>query len=372
MSRIFYSVGAEGRGHATRVRTVIESIRYQHKITLFAPGHAYELLEPIYRHSPVKVKPIPGISQYNIGSRLSYIKTGWYGMQYLVQLPGLLKELRKEIDSGQPDLVITDFEPSLPRAACDCGVPFISLNHQHFLLTYDLSSLPDYLQKQSALMARVVQSFYKGQKETIVSSFYFPPLKPEYKNTTQIGILLRPEILQAKTSTHSYLVAYLRRNPPLQVLKALELCGIEVRVYGLGARPCSGLMRFYEVNACRFVEDLAGCRGLISTAGNQLIGEALFLNKPVLCMPELNNYEQEINAHFLNESGGGRAVPMEQFSLKHIQTFLDNLDQYKLRFDHGRLNGNPGAIKAIKRHLSDKSDFDKSYDSIFSQTEAAL
>jgi hypothetical protein len=63
---------------------------------------------------------------------------------------------------------------------------------------------------------------------------------------------------------------------------------------------------------------------------------------------------------------------MEQFSLKHIQTFLDNLDQYKLRFDHGRLNGNPGAIKAIKRHLSDKSDFDKSYDSIFSQTEAAL
>ena len=33
---------------------------------------------------------------------------------------------------AKPDLVITDFEPLLPRAARLEGVPYISIDHQHF------------------------------------------------------------------------------------------------------------------------------------------------------------------------------------------------------------------------------------------------
>ena len=44
---------------------------------------------------------------------------------------------------------------------------------------------------------------------------------------------------------------------------------------------------------------------VVSTAGNQLVGEALYLGKPVLVMPERVNFEQAINAHYLEQSGAG-------------------------------------------------------------------
>lgn len=370
MSRIFYSVGGEGRGHATRVRTIIEDLRHQHSITLFAPGHAYELLAPAYERTDVTIKRIPGMLQHNSGSELNYLKTGLFGAKYLVSLPMLVRTLKKEIDKGQPDLVITDFEPALPRAAKACGVPFISLDHQHFLVVSDLSSLPEKLQKKAALMGKVVKSYYQGQKSTVVSSFYFPPLKKGSENVTQIGVLLRPEIVQMKTEKRPYLVAYLRRSASANVLESLAKCGLEVRVYGLGQRPSFGCLRFYHVDIYRFVDDLAGCRGLVSTAGNQLVGEALYLGKPVLAMPETKNYEQDINAHFLRESGGGWAFDMDELNEDILRRFLDKADEFKLHFDRNKLHGNPQALDVIRRHLPQRPQSGVSAARGFRQIEA--
>ncbi len=370
MSRIFYSVGGEGRGHATRVRTIIEGLRHQHVITLFAPGHAYELLAPVYDRTNVTVKRIPGMLQYNSGSELNYIKTGFFGAKYLVHLPKLVHMLKKEMKAGRPDLVITDFEPALPRAAKACGVPFVSLDHQHFLVVSDLSSLPEKLRKKAALMGKAVKSYYRGQCSTIVSSFYFPPIKPEFQNVIQTGVLLRPEIVQMQTENRPYLVAYLRRCAPANVLESLAMCGLEVRVYGLGQRLSFGCLRFYDVDIYRFVDDLAGCRGLVSTAGNQLMGEALYLGKPVLAMPEPKNYEQEINAHYLYESGGGLSVRMDELNADILRGFLDRAGEYKLRFDRSKLHGNPQALKAIQGHLPEVSSPGVSKTAGFQHVEA--
>jgi uncharacterized protein (TIGR00661 family) len=370
MSRIFYSVGGEGRGHATRVRTVIEELRHRHTITLFAPGHAYELLAPVYNRTNVIVKRIPGMLQHNSGSQLNYIKTGLFGAKYLVHLPKLVHVLKKEIQTGRPDLVITDFEASLPRAAKACGVPFISLDHQHFLVVSDLSSLPEKLRKKAVLMGKAVKSYYGGQCSTIVSSFYFPPVKPEFQNVTQTGILLRPEIVQMQTENRPYLVAYLRRCASANVLESLAMCGLEVRVYGLSRRPSFGCLRFYDVDIYRFVDDLTGCRGLVSTAGNQLVGEALYLGKPVLAMPEPKNYEQEINAHYLCESGGGLSVSMNKLDVGILRQFLDKAGEYKLRFDRNKLHGNPQALEAIQRHLPEQPYSGASNKAVFRRVEA--
>ena len=89
------------------------------------------------------------------------------------------------------------------------------------------------------------------------------------------GVLLLPEILRATPETGSHVVAYLRRFSSSNIMEALENCGCEVRIYGLGARPSAGNLRFRDVDMFRFVEDLATSRALVSTAGNQLFGEAL-------------------------------------------------------------------------------------------------
>jgi len=352
MAKILYGVAGEGRGHAMRARAIVESLRAEHDIVIYAPEYAYELLAAVYQDSDVAVRRIPGLCfHYDSRYRLDYWKTGWPTLRYVVGVRYLIRRLQRDIEAEQPELVITDFEPSLPRAAERCGVPFISLNHQHFLVTYDLSSIPSYLQRHVGFMARVVRTYYSGQVETIVSSFFFPPLKPIYREVAQIGVLLRPEIVRASRRHGAHIVAYLRRFASSTLLGALEQCGCEVRVYGLGAGPRRGSLRFFDVDAFRFVEDLATSRALISTAGNQLVGEALFLEKPVLALPECGNFEQHINAYFLRQSGAGMSVAMERIRPAHIHAFLHRLDDFRGRIDRERLYGNPKALAIIKRYL---------------------
>ncbi len=356
MAKIFYSLAGEGRGHATRVMTMVELLRDEHEIVLFAPGDSYTFLEPAYRNTDVRIHEIPGLRfHYSPDRRLDYLQTGHNTGKYVDGLPKLLKELDRHFQRKQPDLAITDFEPALPRAAKRCGVPFISLNHQHFLVVSDLTSLPLSLQLHASYMSIMVEGFYCGQEETIVSSFYFPPLNWRYKNAVQVGVMMRKEILEACPHHGDYLLVYLRKFCEENILDTLRKAGQPVKIYGLGAQPADGNLTFHPVDKVRFLDDLAGSQALISTAGNQLVGEALYLGKPVLAMPELNNYEQYINAHFLKQSGAGDWVEMDAFSQEHLKYFLHRLDTYRASIDRERLNGNTLALKTIQRHLVNRS-----------------
>ncbi|MBI3832090.1 MAG: teichoic acid biosynthesis protein [Planctomycetes bacterium] len=354
MARIFYSMAGEGRGHATRVRVVVEALRAEHELTLFAPGHAFEVLEPLYRHTPVRVVPIPGLLfAYNKRRQVDFLRTTTRSLGFAWRLPALRARITEEIRRDPPDLAIVDFEPALPRAARACGVPFISFDHQHFLVYNDLSSLPRWLRRQAAFMGLAVRCMYRGQAASIVSSFYQPRLKRGCEHVRQIGVLLRDEILRAVPSRQGHLAAYFRRFSIGRELAALKAGarGREVRIYGLGERPAEGPLRFMPMDEPRLIADLASCEGLVTTAGNQLVGEALYLGKPVLALPEPKNYEQYINAHFLGESGAGAWAEMERIEPSAVDAFVGRLDEFRARIDRNLVSGNRAALEAIRAHL---------------------
>ena len=86
------------------------------------------------------------------------------------------------------------------------------------------------------------------------------------------------------------------------MIEILADCGLPVKVYGLGERESIGQL-FSPIDELQFVEDLANCRAVISAAGNQLIGEALHLGKPMFVLPEGSHGEQSINGFFLRTMG---------------------------------------------------------------------
>src|ERR1035437_1914849 len=98
MATIFYSMAGEGRGQATRVRAIVEDLRKRHRVVLFAPGQAHDLLEPIYRDSDVEVRTIEGLSfRYRPDGSVDYLQSSIESAKCLRDYSRRIEELRKQI-----------------------------------------------------------------------------------------------------------------------------------------------------------------------------------------------------------------------------------------------------------------------------------
>lgn len=358
MAKIFYSMAGEGRGHAVRVLTLVEHLRREHELTLFASADAYDFLVNSYgddRYENVRLVRVNGLKFRYTGGRLDLFKSVAAALKFARrQMPALVDALRRRMDAEQPDLAISDFEPTLPRAARAVGLPWMSIDHQHVLLAYNLHSLPFLLRRYAWWMSWVIRGYYGFSGYTpVASSFYTPPLKRGFEHVQQVGPMLRAEILNATPRQGDFLLSYLRSNTPARVVELLGRCGWPVRVYGLGERPALGGITFHAIDENRFVEDLASCAGLFSAAGNQLLGEALYFGKPVFAIPEGMHHEQQINACFLRQMNAGDWTTAESFQLEHLSSFLAKLDTYRahLRQLSGQMNGTYDALAAINAVL---------------------
>jgi uncharacterized protein (TIGR00661 family) len=329
----------------------VEGLRERHRVTLFASGCAFEMLGAYCRERGVPLHRIPGLHfEYTSEGRVALVRTVGAAARFRVAVAQYVRAVQPALERAQPDLVVADFEPILPRAARLAGVPFVSFDHQHYLVVNDLSALPFALRQQAAMAAPFVRALYDWQVATIVSSFYAPPLKPRFADTTLVGTLIRPEIAARRPERGGHLLAYLRRQAPPQLLEALAACGREVRVYGFGARADEGRLRFLPVDDQRFIDDLATCEAVISTAGNQLVGEALYLRKPMLVLPEVRNFEQAVNAHFLEQSGAGWAET-GRLTAARLGDFLAQSETFRASIHPDRICGNQAALRALERQL---------------------
>jgi uncharacterized protein (TIGR00661 family) len=287
---------------------------------------------------------------------MSLMKSLVGGIRFRLELDRYVAPLARMIRDEDPDLILTDFEPLLPRAAVRCGRSYLSVDHQHFLLTYDLSSLPRRLRQYAGMMRRVVPLFHRWQSHSIVSAFFFPPLIAAASEATQAGILLRDEVLRATPGEGRFVLAYLRPRISDRALDALSRSGNEVHVYGLGERPADGRLRFHRIDEAPFVDHLAHCACLVAGAGNQLLGEALYLGKPVLAIPESRHHEQRINAHYLQSMGAGRWVFLEDLATGDVRDFRADLDRFRANLQgiRPRLDGLETAMAVIERFLPHK------------------
>jgi len=356
MSRIAISLCGEGRGHATRICTLVEHLEQEHDVLIFTSADALDLIATRFGtgHPRVRVVEIPGIVFQYTDGRLDVMRSIAAGLDYQArQLGPLVDRMMQEIEAFRADLAITDFEPALPRAASRQGIPLVSVDHQHFLLAYNLDSLPWALQWNAWFMSHAVWMYVVEASDIVVSAFFRPPLRRGWEHVVQVGPLLRREVVAAEPCDGGYLLSYLRRHTPFSAIESLTDCGLPVKVYGLGAREPIGQVSFHAIDERRFVEDLAGCRALVSAAGNQLIGESLHLGKPQLVLPERAHSEQLMNASFLAEMGCGDHALLEEVTAARVRGFVDGLGSYAAALEtvRGRMDGTPDVLRVIERRL---------------------
>jgi len=83
-------------------------------------------------------------------------------------------------------------------------------------------------------------------------------------------------------------------------------------------------LTFHKLNAGKFLELMANCKGLVTTAGFESICESMFLGKPVLMIPVEGQYEQACNAIDAVKAGAG--IQGNSFE---ISLLIEYISQYK-------------------------------------------
>jgi uncharacterized protein (TIGR00661 family) len=352
--RILYGVHGYGRGHATRTLAVLPYLAAKHQLLVVAGGDAYQAIAPDY--NVVRVPTLGFV--YSDGKGLRRC-SNWQTFRH--NLPGVLDFIcggptlslvRDAIEEFAPDVVIADAEAYTHHAAAALKIPRIGFDHIGIM-----THCRPLLARGDWLTSWVDTSLYRllvGRPDRVIVSSFFHA-EPRRPGIRVVGTLPRREIRSLTSRDGEHLLVYLNRGRDqlhAGIVRSLGEIGCPVRIYGTPQRGKHGTLEFLPPSNLPFLEDLASCRAVVSTAGNQLVGEAMYLRKPVLVFPEAC-VEQRMNALALERLGIGMRATFDDFTAERLRVFLSRLDYYRANIALHVRDGLPEALAAIEQFLQE-------------------
>ncbi|MDQ3266388.1 MAG: teichoic acid biosynthesis protein [Myxococcota bacterium] len=348
--KILYGVVGEGMGHATRSRVVIDHLLASgHEVHIVASGRAQEFL---HRRFP----NVRGIWGYTIAYEANEVRN-W---QTLVQnLKGLVTGWPKNIvqyfgilESFQPDVVISDFETFSYLFAQNHRLPLISIDNMQILNRCRLD--PELIAGHEAdfqLGRALVKSKLPGAFHYLVTTFFRPELSKE--RTTLIPSILRPEILEAKREVGEHVVVYQTSTTHVALPETLKRAGVPFRIYGMRRElkedQVEGNLTFRPFSEAGFINDLRTARAVIAGGGFTLLSEAVYLHKPILSHPVGGQFEQILNARYVEKLHYGKHAP--ELDERTVQEFLAQVPSYANALSSYQQDGNQELKRVLDEQL---------------------
>jgi len=345
--RILYGVFGYGRGHATRALSVVPELRKRHEVVLLAGGDAHDALAP--EHEVVRIPTLR--YEYGASGKRSMSRTLRENVKHVADVVfggAAYRGLARLVRELRPDVALCDAEPWSHTVAARLGVPRISFDH-YGVLAYGRPRIPwgDRLRSLRDVLA--YRALMGRPDRVIVSSFYDTGSRDA--RVRFVGPILRPEVLARTATRGESLLVYFNRGTwqlTARIEGALHSLGIPVIVYGTDRRGDDGRVSYRAPSNGPFLDDLAACRAVLSTAGNQLVGEAIWLGKPMLVTPE-HTVEQRVNAAAVERLGIGRSVRHADLDAGVLRAFLAEVDVYRETMRGAVRDGRAEALSAIER-----------------------
>lgn len=349
--RIAYGVMGYGRGHAMRTRAVLPALMQDHDITVYAGGDAYDVLA---REFPTVRIPVIGY-RYNAQGGHSLPRTvseNFAGMSDLLFGGAGMDAVEQEFRARRTELVISDSEAWTHRVAQRLKLPRISFDHVG-IIAYCKPHFPPELWLAGMRDAWGYRAMMGVPERILISSFY--PAEPAYPGVKIVGPMQREAILRAQPVEGDSLLCYFNKGEHQylpHVDRALRELDCPVIIYGTPYRGRVENLDFRAPSNEGFVQDLAACRAVLSTAGNQTIGEAIHLGKPILAVPE-DAFEQRLNAHLIERMGVGMQASLRGLTPSDVDRFMGNTAWYRSNMkDHAR-DGYAEAVATLRQYIEE-------------------
>jgi len=308
--KILYGVVGEGMGHAMRSRVILEHLVHteQHEVQVMASGRAVEFLAKRF----AGVNRIHGFHMIYEENRVRLGQTLWSNVvSGVAGLPANIGAYYELLGAFAPEVVISDFESWTYLYGKNHRLPVVSIDNMQII---NRTTLPDAVLDGHRGQFELTRAFIKAKlpfcDEYLITTFFRPPVRKD--RTRLFPPILRPEILTAPRRTGEHLLVYTTGEGNAGLARTLAATGLECRIYGmrrdLVQEEVEGTLRYRPFSEAAFIDDLASCRAVIAGGGFTLMGEAVYLHKPMLAVPLGGQFEQVLNARYLEHEGYGRCA----------------------------------------------------------------
>jgi len=316
--KVAYALSGVGRGHTMRASALgSQMINNGYDVHFFSCCDAIEPLQQKFGVRRVNFVPPPQFSYKN--GQLQLMKTSLGFLDFMLNERKTIIRMADMLSENNFDVVISDYEPLMARAANRANIPLISFNSQNFVNICKIP--PEY--KSLAFQVKIANAFISAENDySIVSKPVDLPTKK------QIGCLVGPTLrplIEGKVwkGGGNHVLVYARDS----IRKVLPLIsewakanGFKVFVYGelseSTVEELNALSMIHKpISENGFVQDMITSELVVSTAGTQVIGEVAYLGCPSILIPEPKQREQELNASLASDAYPNiTAIPLSRFN----------------------------------------------------------
>ncbi|HSP79962.1 MAG TPA: MJ1255/VC2487 family glycosyltransferase [Myxococcaceae bacterium] len=353
--RILYGVVGEGMGHATRSRVLLEELTREHEVHIVVSGRAKDYLAQRFQN----VRGIWGLTLAYEGNAVSRWQT------LLQNLTGALKgwphnvrQYLELVEEFRPDVVVSDFESFSYLFGRTHRLPVISVDNMQIInrCSHEPALLAGFEDAFEGTRA-IVKSKLPGCFHYLVTTFFYPPVRKE--RTTLLPSILRPEILAARSEPGEHLLVYQTATTNTSLPDILKQSGLPCRVYGLRRELTEdvqdGNLTYRPFSEQGFIDDLRTARAVVASGGYTLMSEAVYLHKPMLSIPVKGQFEQVLNALYLEKLGYGMYA--RELTLDGLREFLSRVPRCEESLKGYEQEGNVKMMAALREQIARAAEY---------------
>ncbi|HLO46266.1 MAG TPA: glycosyltransferase family protein [Leadbetterella sp.] len=323
-----FIIQGEGRGHQTQAISLSEMLTSNgHEVVLALVGTCNPEQMPILLKEKANFRmesfQSPSLVYDPKTKALSLTKTLKNALPNLLKYINSIRKIKKLIEEVKPDVIINfyDFLGGLYSGFCSPKAKVVCIGHQYLLLNRNFTHpRKDWLDAQIVNLNTRITAL--GADKLLALSF---SEFPNDNGIISVPPLLRNELVYYSNQNQDFLLVYFTQSELLDEIVVFAqnnpLINFEVFVdRKIGNIPPN--IRLNPISSSLFLEKMAKCKGIISTAGFESVCEAMYLGKPALMVPIKKHYEQLCNAYDAQRAGAGiysATIDVDLF-LRYLQT----------------------------------------------------
>jgi uncharacterized protein (TIGR00661 family) len=352
--RILYGVVGEGMGHATRSVVMLRHLlaTRRHEIEIVVSGRAHAFLQRAF--PDLKVHEIAGLNMVYEDNEVQRRRTAFDVFKKLPAFAENFETFTRLAEGFRPQLIISDFESFAYLFAKKHDLPVISIDNMQVINRCTLEvDIPIEDQPSFQMAKAIVKAKLPHCDHYLITTFFFPEVRKS--RTSLFPPILRDAVLDAQPSDGDHVLVYQTSDSFTELVPTLQRLPGRFLVYGLKRDEQLGNVTLKGFSEDGFVRDLAGARAVLAGGGFSLMGEAVFLHKPLLSVPLKGQFEQTLNALYLQKLGYGEYH--KELDERAISQFLERAPDYSKNlasFKQDRNNAIFEKLDSLIEEIADK------------------